>query len=59
MAGLVDTAARAVLDHLFSDPPYVPPSTWYLALSSTTPTPDGGNFTEPATGGYVRLAAAG
>lgn len=56
MAGLVDGVARAVLDHLFSDPAYAPPSTYYLALSTTSPTPDGAGFTEPVAGGYVRLA---
>lgn len=56
MAGLTDVVARAVLDHLFSDPPYAPPATFYLGLSSTMPAVDGSNFTEPTTGGYVRLA---
>jgi hypothetical protein len=56
VAGLVDSAARAVLDHLFTDPAYVPPSTFYLALSTTTPTADGAGFTEPVAGGYLRLA---
>lgn len=55
MAGLVDSAARAVLDHLFTDPVYAPPSTYYVALSTTDPAPDGANFTEPSGGGYTRL----
>ena len=56
MAGLVDSAARAVLDHLFTEPAYVPPDTYYVALSTTAPSANGANFTEPTGGGYVRLA---
>lgn len=56
MAGLVAPAARAVLDHLFTDPAYTPPATYYVGLSTTTPTVDGANFTEPSAGSYVRIA---
>lgn len=58
MAGLSEMVARAILDHIFSDPPYTPPTTFYLGLSSTVPAVDGSNFTEPSTGGYVRLATS-
>jgi hypothetical protein len=57
---LVDSLERAILDHLFGDPTYVPPSNWYVGLSSTTPTRTGTNFTEPAIGtnGYARVLTA-
>lgn len=55
MSGPIDEIERAILDHVFSDPIYTPPATWFLCLSTTTPVDDGTNFTEPATGGYARL----
>lgn len=59
MAGLIDATARALLDHLFSDPPYVPPQTYYAGLSPSMPTIAGTGFVEPDSGGYVRLATTG
>lgn len=56
MSGPVDEIERAILDHVFTDPAYTPPATWWLCLSTTTPADDGSNFTEPGIGGYVRLA---
>ena len=56
MPGFVDTIEQALLDHFLSDPAYSPPATMYIALSSTTPTEAGGNFTEPSTGSYARVA---
>jgi hypothetical protein len=56
MAGFTDTVEQALLNHFFTDPTYTPPATLYLALSSTTPTEAGGNFTEPSGGAYVRVA---
>jgi hypothetical protein len=38
---------------------YTAGSTFYLGLSSTTPTTSGGNITEPTTGGYARIAVTG
>lgn len=35
--------------------PFVQSGAWYLAFSTTTPTADGGNFTEPSGGGYARV----
>jgi hypothetical protein len=32
------------------------PATWYLALSTTTPSNDGSNFTEPSGGSYARVS---
>lgn len=56
MAGLTDTFEQKVLDHVFTDPTWTPPTTLYLGLSSTTPTEAGGNVTEPSGGAYARVA---
>ncbi len=56
MAGFTDTVEQALLDHFFTDPAYTPPATMYLALSSTTPTEAGANFTEPSGGAYARVS---
>lgn len=32
------------------------PATWYLGLSTTTPSNDGAGFTEPVAGAYARVA---
>jgi hypothetical protein len=54
-AGLFDLIEQKVLDHIFTDPAYAPPTTLYVAMSSTTPTEAAGSITEPSTGGYARL----
>lgn len=56
MAGLTDTFEQKVLDHIFTDPTWTPPTTLYLGLSSTTPTDAGANVTEPSGGAYARVA---
>lgn len=56
MAGAVDTEEQALLDAIFTDPAYAPPSTRYVALSTTTPTEAAGNFTEPSGNAYARVA---
>lgn len=56
MAGLTDAIEQALLDHIFTDPTYTPPTTLYIGLSSTTPTDAGGNITEPSGNGYARVA---
>lgn len=53
--GFTNYLEAKLLDHVFSDPAYSPPSTLYVALSSTVPTEGGTNFTEPGAG-YTRLA---
>ena len=58
MAGFVDTVEQSLLNHFLTDPAYTPPATMYLALSSTTPTEAGGNFTEPSGGAYARVSTA-
>lgn len=56
MAGFVDVVERALLDHFLSDGAYTPPTTMYIALSTTTPTEAAGNFTEPSSGSYARVS---
>lgn len=58
MSGWTDLVELALLNHFFTDPAYTPPATMYLALSTTTPTEAGGNFTEQVigTGAYARVA---
>lgn len=45
-----------ILDKLFGQTDFEAPDTWYLALSSTQPTEDGSNVTEPSGGGYSRIS---
>ncbi len=45
-----------LLDHVFGAAAYTAPGTVYIALSTTTPTAAGGNFTEPSGNGYARVA---
>ena len=47
-----------ILDHILDDGAYTAPSPVYVGISTTTPTDAGTNFTEPASGGYARVAAA-
>lgn len=56
MAGFVDSIEQAILNHVFTDPAWTPPTTLYIGLSSTTPTEAGGNVTEPSTGSYARVS---
>lgn len=56
MAGFTDFLENEVLDHLFSAATYTAPATTYIALSTTTPTDAGGNFTEPVGNNYARVA---
>lgn len=57
-AGPIDSLERAFLDHYFGKATLTPPANLFLALSTTTPTEAGGNFTEPASGGYARVSTA-
>lgn len=51
MASWTDYAANLILDYFFTIE-----ATLYIGLSTTTPNPDGTNFTEPVGGSYARLA---
>jgi len=50
------TAENLLLDSWFGAVALTPPATFYVALSTTTPTEAGTNFTEPASGAYARVA---
>jgi hypothetical protein len=56
MAGAVDTEEQAILNGIIQDPASAGYATLYIALSSTTPTEAGGNFTEPSGGAYARVS---
>jgi|SRR5918992_4206013 hypothetical protein len=47
---------RALLDHQFGGVALTPEATWHWGLSSTAPSDDGSNFTEPSGNGYARVA---
>ena len=53
---LVNQYKAKLLDSLYGDTPVDPPLTLYVGLSSTEPTQDGGNITEPDGGSYERVA---
>lgn len=59
MAGFVDTVEQALLNGVLQDPSFSGYATLYIALSTTTPTEAGGNFTEPSTGSYARVSTTG
>lgn len=59
MPGAVDAEEQAILNGVLQDPAYAGYATMYIGLSSTTPTEAGGNFTEPSTGAYARVATTG
>lgn len=59
MAGAVDTEEQAILNGVLQDPSYAGYATLWIALSSTTPTEAGGNFTEPSGGAYARVSTTG
>jgi hypothetical protein len=59
LAGFTDYLEAKLLDHIFTDPAYTPPSTLYLGLLSGTASDDaGGGLTEVSTSGtaYARIA---
>jgi len=56
MAGFTDSVEQGLLDLFVAS--YPATGNKYVALSSTTPTEAGGNFTEPSGGGYARVAMA-
>lgn len=56
MSGPTNTEEADILNGMFNDPAYTPPSTRYIGLSTTTPLEDGTNFTEPSGSAYARVA---
>ncbi|MCP4213922.1 MAG: hypothetical protein GY765_04655 [bacterium] len=51
----VNALKDLVIDHIFGSVDYTPLTTWYIGLSTTTPTDAGGNITEPGAGAYARV----
>lgn len=47
--------AAELLDHIFTDAAYAPPTTLHIGLSTTTPAEDGTGVTEPVGNGYARV----
>lgn len=45
-----DTFRLSLLNHLFGGDPSPQPGSWWLGLSTTTPSSDGTNITEPPSG---------
>lgn len=57
-AGPVDSVEASILDHATGKATWTPPATYYLGLSTTTPTDAAGNFTEPVGNNYARVNIA-
>jgi len=53
-----NSAETLALNFLFNAQTATRPTTWFVALSTTTPTTSAGNVTEPAGNGYARQAVA-
>jgi hypothetical protein len=55
--GAVDSRERAIADSQFGGGLTTwAPTSWFLALSTTTPATDGSGFTEPVGGAYARVS---
>jgi hypothetical protein len=48
--------ANKILDRNYGNVNYTVPATYYIALSTTTPSSDGTGVTEPSGGNYSRVA---
>lgn len=55
---LVDAFEIIILNGIMGDADYTPPANWFVALSTTTPTEAGTNFTEPVGNAYARVSTA-
>ena len=54
--GILNVAIDNLLNYMFGETTFVLPTTFYIALSTSTPTATGGNIIEPAGNGYSRVA---
>jgi hypothetical protein len=52
--GFIVSINKSMLDHIFGKATYVPPTSFYVGVSSTLPSANGGNITEPTDPAYVR-----
>jgi hypothetical protein len=50
------TSENLVLDSVFGGVALSMPGQWFVALSTSTPTEAGANFSEPSSGAYARVA---
>ena len=55
MGGFTNSTEALVLDHFTGKTTFTAP-TWYVGVSTTTPTEGAGSFTEPTAGAYARKA---
>ena len=51
-------ASNKILDKTFGASAFTPPTSYYVALSTTAPVADGTNITEPVASGYTRVQVA-
>lgn len=58
MGGFVNSDEMKILDHVTGKTSYTVP-TYYVGLSTTTPTEGAGSFTEPSAGAYARFQITG
>jgi len=56
MSSFTDYLEEKVLDYVFGQVAYTPPTGVHFALSTTTPDETGGNFTEPTGASYARVS---
>lgn len=54
-AGPVDSVEAAILNHAIGKATWTPPTSYWIGLSTTTPTDAAGNFTEPVGNNYARI----
>lgn len=53
---MVNARKKEVLDYFYGNTAPSIPATYYVGLSTTTPTSTGANFTEPGGSNYARVA---
>ena len=59
MGNISDYLANALLDHIFNDGSFSPPTNIYVALSTAAPGDTGANIAEPSGNSYARVSTAG
>ncbi len=58
MGNISTYLSNEILDHIFGNGAYTPPTNIFVALSTTPPTDSGGNVTPPSGNGYARKQTA-
>lgn len=59
MGSFSDYLENELLDHVFGNGSYTPPTNVFVALSTADPTDDGSGIAEPGAGAYARVSTAG